>query len=138
MTASLPPEAALFGREGELISLGIATEPKLLEDLLEALASLDFPVNPQLYHRPAQVLVEFPAYSSQVEQVRDALVGQGFDAGAIQLSRPLVTRRKRLSACAGLGDRGYLSGRHFALHGFHQSRRGPLAGFPAAAFPCTP
>jgi len=90
MTASLPPESALFGREGELISLAIATEPKLLENLLEALASLDFPVNPQLYHRPAEVLVEFPAYSNQVEQVRDALLKQGFDAGGIQLSRPLV------------------------------------------------
>ncbi|HTC91124.1 MAG TPA: hypothetical protein VK686_22625 [Bryobacteraceae bacterium] len=90
MTASLPPESALFGREGELISLAIATEPKLLENLLEALASLDFPVNPQLYHRPAEVLVEFPAYSTQVEQVRDALLKQGFDAGGIQVSRPLV------------------------------------------------
>jgi len=90
MTASLPPEVALFGLEGELISLAIATEPKLLEELLEALAALDFPVNPQLYHRPAQVLVEFPAYSNQVEQVRDALVRQGFDASGIQMSRPLV------------------------------------------------
>ena len=90
MTASLPSEAALFGREGELISLSIATEPKLLEDLLEALASLNFPVNPQLYHRPAQVRVEFPAYSSQVEQVREALVRQGFDASGIQVSRPLA------------------------------------------------
>ena len=90
MTASLPPEAALFGREGELISLSVATEPKLLEELLEALASLDFPVNPQLYHRPAQVLVEFPAYSNQVGQVRDALLRQGFDATGIQVSRPLV------------------------------------------------
>jgi hypothetical protein len=89
MTASLPPEAALFGQQGELVSLSIATEPKLLEDLLEALASLDFPVNPQLYHRPAQVLVEFPAYSSQVQQVSDALRREGFDAG-IQVSRPLV------------------------------------------------
>ena len=90
MTASLPPESALFGREGELISLAIATEPKLLENLLEALASLDFPVNPQLYHRPAEVLVEFPAYSNQVEQVRDALLKQGFDASGIQMSRPLA------------------------------------------------
>jgi hypothetical protein len=89
MTASLPPEPALFGQQGELVSLSIATEPKLLEDLLEALASLDFPVNPQLYHRPAQVLVEFPAYSSQVEQVTDALRREGFDGG-IQVSRPLV------------------------------------------------
>jgi len=93
MTASLLPEAALFGREGELISLSVATEPKHLEDLLEALASLDFPVNPQLYHRPAEVLVEFPAYSSQVEQVREALLRQGLAAGGIQVSRPLVRRQ---------------------------------------------
>ncbi|MGB6943178.1 MAG: hypothetical protein WBE37_12325 [Bryobacteraceae bacterium] len=63
-----------------------------MEDLLEVLAALDFPVNPQLYHRPAQVVVEFPAYSSQVKQVRDALMGQGFDVGGIQVSRPLTVR----------------------------------------------
>jgi hypothetical protein len=90
MTASVPPEASLFGREGELVSLTVATEPKLLEELLEALALLDFPVNPQLYHRPAQVLIEFPAYSSQVEQVRHALLRQGFDTASIQVSRPLA------------------------------------------------
>jgi hypothetical protein len=93
MTASLPPEAALFGREGELVSLSVTTEPKQLEDLLEALASLDFPVNPQLYHRPAEVVVEFPAYSSQVEQVREALILQGVAGGGIQVSRPLVRRQ---------------------------------------------
>ena len=89
MTAPLPAAAALFGREGELISLSVATDPKLLEDLLEALASLDFPVNPQLYHRPTEVLVEFPAYLSQVERVREALARQGFDEG-IRVSRPLA------------------------------------------------
>jgi hypothetical protein len=89
MTASHPLETVLYGREGELIRLSIATEPKLLEDLLEALALLDFPVNPQLYHRTAEVTVEFPAYSSQVERVRDALLCQGFPPDAIQVSRPL-------------------------------------------------
>jgi hypothetical protein len=96
MTASVPPDcgacektASLFGREGELISLSIATEPRDLESLLEVLASLDFPINPQLYHRPARVLVEFPAYSSQVAQVRDELMRHGFDAGAIRFSGPL-------------------------------------------------
>jgi hypothetical protein len=90
MTASLPSEAALFGREGELISLSVATDPKLLEDLLEALASLDFPVNPQLYHRATEVRVEFPAYSSQVEGVRNVLASQGFDSGGMRVTRPLV------------------------------------------------
>ncbi len=96
MTASPPPDsgccknATLFGREGELISLCIATEPRDLENLLDVLASLDFPVNPQLYHRPAEVLVEFPAYSNQVGHVRDELLRHGFDGGSVQLSRPLA------------------------------------------------
>jgi hypothetical protein len=89
VTASLP-ESALYGREGQLISLSIATEPKLLEDLLEALAALDFPVNPQLYHRPSHVMVEFPAYSSQVEHVRCALAAQGFAPDEVQVARPPV------------------------------------------------
>ncbi len=90
MTASLPYQAALFGREGELISLSIATEPKLLEELLEALASLDFPVNPQLYHRTAEVLVEFPAYLNQVERVREALVRCRLP-GSVHVSRPRLS-----------------------------------------------
>jgi hypothetical protein len=89
MTASLPSEPALFGREGELISLSIAAEPRLLEDLLDALASLDFPVNPQLYHRAAEVLVEFPAYSLQIEQVRDALRRRGFESDNLGVSPAL-------------------------------------------------
>jgi hypothetical protein len=89
MPSPIPGETALFGREGELISLSIATDPKLLEDLLDALASLDFPVNPQLYHRASEVLVEFPAYSSQIEKVRAALVDQGFPG--VRISRPLAS-----------------------------------------------
>jgi hypothetical protein len=90
VTASLPYQAALFGREGELICLSIATDPKLLEELLEALATLDFPVNPQLYHRSAEVLVEFPAYSNQVEGVREALLRCRLP-GQVQVSHPRLT-----------------------------------------------
>ncbi len=94
MTASLSSRASLFGREGELMSLRVATEPKLLEELLEALAALDFPVNPQLYHRPTEVVVEFPAYSSQVDLVRNALLKQGFDAAGVEVSKPLVRAQR--------------------------------------------
>lgn len=86
--SGLPP--ALFGLEGELVSLRITVEPKVLEDLLETLSLLDFPVNPQLYHRPAQVAVEFPAYSAQVEQVRDALRDNGFDPRSLEVSAVLT------------------------------------------------
>ena len=81
---------ALFGLEGELVSLRVAVEPRLLEDLLEALARLDFPVNPQLYHRPSQVIVEFPAYSARVDQVRDTLGRHGFSPGSLQVVRGLA------------------------------------------------
>ncbi len=80
----------LFGLEGELILVRIIVEPKHLEDLLETLSALDFPVNPQLYHRTAQVAVEFPAYSAQVEQVRDALGRNGFDPAGIELAAMLT------------------------------------------------
>jgi hypothetical protein len=82
--------ASLFGLEGELVLLRITVEPKLLEDLLETLSSLAFPVNPQLYHRPAQVEVRFPAYSSRIDQVRDALRHHGFDPGTLDFSGVLT------------------------------------------------
>ena len=81
---------ALFGLGGELVSLRVTVEPRLLEDLLETLSSLEFPVNPQLYHRHAEVSVEFPAYSTQVDHVRDALRHDGFNPGSLELSTVLT------------------------------------------------
>ena len=81
---------SLFGQDGELISVSISVEPRLLEDLLDALASLDFPVNPQLYHHTAEVWVEFPAYSSQLEKIRGVVTRRGFEAGSIQHQRVLA------------------------------------------------
>lgn len=81
---------ALFGAEGELVLLHISVEPKLLEDLLEVLARLDFPVNPELYHQPNSVSVEFPAYSGRVDEVRKLLRLYGFDPGCLRFEHPLV------------------------------------------------
>jgi len=36
------------------------------------------------------VTVEFPAYSTQVESVRDALAAEGFAPDGIRVSRPFV------------------------------------------------
>jgi len=83
---------ALSGREGELLSVSVDVAARDLEDLLEALALLDFPVNPQIFHDAAVVyvladgsqsetattLVEFPAYGSSVRQIRDVLTACGF------------------------------------------------------------
>jgi hypothetical protein len=82
---------ALFGLEGELVSLSLSVEPKLLEDLLEALAQLDFPVNPQLYHRAASVMVEFPAYTSRIQEVREVLRRHGFRPATLEIARGLAT-----------------------------------------------
>lgn len=65
-------------------------EPRLLEDLLETLARLDFPVNPQLYHGRAEVTVEFPAYSGRVHEVRVGLLDNGFNAAALEVSQVLA------------------------------------------------
>lgn len=73
----------LLGQEGELLSIRIAVEPKLLEELLDTLAILDFPINPQLYHHPGETTVEFPAYSAQLRKIRDVLGRHGFDTGSV-------------------------------------------------------
>jgi hypothetical protein len=87
----------LVGSEGELVSVSIAVEARLLELLLESLAELHYPLNPQIYHdasvvrvfpdgqrdeEPATV-VEFPAYAAWLPAVRAALAGKGFDPEAV-------------------------------------------------------
>lgn len=93
-------ETNLSGREGALVSVSIHIEPRFLESLLETLATVPFPVNPQIYHDAAVVyvyadgheeteattLVEFPAYAGQLEEVRRALEGYGFDSSCIQVT----------------------------------------------------
>src|SRR5271166_1073099 len=79
----------LFGSEGELVLLRITVEPRLLEDLLDALAHLDFPVNPELCHRAAQVVVEFPAYERKIDEVRGILQAYRFDPGSLAKTRML-------------------------------------------------
>lgn len=81
---------ALFGSEGELVSLHISVEPRLLEDLLEALAHLSFPVNPELRHSPSSVAVEFPAYSGRVDEVRGILRTYGFDPNCLEIAHALA------------------------------------------------
>ena len=86
------PDSApsLLGREGELVSVRISVEPKVLEDVLEALAGLDFPVNPQLYHKPALVTVEFPAWTARLDDVRRVLREHGFSPAALEVSGVLT------------------------------------------------
>ncbi len=94
---------ALCGREGALVSVSISVDPRHLESLLEALASLHFPINPQIYHDAALVyrypdfheeaeattLVEFPAYEAQLADVRGGVEAYGFDLANLHVSAML-------------------------------------------------
>ncbi len=85
----LSASPALVSTEGELQSVRIAVDPRLLEDLLEALSELAFPINPQICHPVSDSLcagsgipltmVEFPAYSGHVDQVCRVLDRGGFE-----------------------------------------------------------
>ena len=91
---------ALCGSEGELVSISVSVEPRDLEDLLEALATLDFPINPQIYHEASVIyverdgrqraepatMVEFPAYARRVPKIRGVLETCGFTSDAICIS----------------------------------------------------
>lgn len=96
---TLPTSPSLTGSEGELVSVWITVEPRFLESLLEALARVDFPINPQIYHDAGMVdrearrgeglepltLVEFPAYAGRLDGVRQALAAYGFDAARVKV-----------------------------------------------------
>lgn len=76
--------------DGELTSVRISTDPHLLEDLLECLAFVSFPINPQIYHgQPTSV--EFPAYRTYLPEVRDALRTAGFDPDSLEVRGMLQT-----------------------------------------------
>ena len=86
---SVSPVSSIRGSEGDLVSVRILIDSRRLEDLLEALATADFPVNPQLYHSPPSVVVEFPAWASQVDCVRRLLLTSGFNDDALRVCGPL-------------------------------------------------
>jgi len=95
-----PASPSLSTGEGDLVCVSIDVEPRNLEDLLEALAQLDFPINPEIYHDAAMVylyadgreetrpvtLVEFPAYRGRLTEVRTALEAFGFDPAIVYVS----------------------------------------------------
>jgi hypothetical protein len=81
---SLSDSHSLSGSEGELVLVRVSIEPRLLEDLLESLAMISFPINPQIYHgRPT--VVEFPAYQQRLDELRSGLKRSGFGSLAVQV-----------------------------------------------------
>ena len=83
--------SSLSGRDGELVSVHIRTEPRRVECVLDALTRLPFPTNPEIYHQAVAAyiygdgreerrnltIVEFPAFSDQLGMVREALSSAG-------------------------------------------------------------
>ena len=81
---ALAPVPLLAGADGELVSVRISTDPRALEDLLDCLSNLSFPINPQIFHG-IPTAVEFPAWESKLPEVRSALRAYGFDPAALQI-----------------------------------------------------
>jgi hypothetical protein len=88
-TAAAPAALPLVGSEGNLVSVSISVEPPRLEALLDALAHLDFPINPQLYHG---AVVEFPAYEKRLPQIRAFLETCGFRGDTVSVAHALACR----------------------------------------------
>lgn len=59
--------------EGELLLVRLQVDSRQLEDVLESLAALPFPVNPDLRHVGLKSIVEFPAFQNRLPTVKAAL-----------------------------------------------------------------
>jgi hypothetical protein len=70
------------------VSIRISIEPRLLEETLEALAAVPFPVNPEIFHGWPTV-VEFPAYRSRLGELRNVLQRARIPTQGIEVSRML-------------------------------------------------
>jgi len=95
-----PNTPILFGAEGELVSVRLGIDPRSLEDLLECLAEVPFPINPRIVHgRPT--FVEFPAYDAQLDELRRMLKRLPFELASMLVSpmiESLATAHSRGSA----------------------------------------
>lgn len=59
----------------QLVSVRASVEPRLLEPLLDALAHVPFPINPEICHG-WPTTVEFPAYSGRVSELRRTVLSR--------------------------------------------------------------
>ena len=102
----LAPNPPLSGVEGTLVSVSVSVAPPRLEALLDALARLDFPINPEICHDagtpecPA-VRVDFPAYEKRLPEIRGVLEACGFPPDAVAAAPMLDSiHRTRTAASA--------------------------------------
>ena len=88
------PIPCLTSSEGELVSVQVTIEPKLLEYLLEALANVPFPINPEIHHPipgiSPHTTVQFPAYSERLGDVYRALNASGLPTLGVDVENMLA------------------------------------------------
>ena len=77
---------ALHGAEGELVYVKVNVPSRSLEHLLDALARLDFPINPEIRHGFPDTTVEFPAYDTRAGAIERVLRAAGIVGARIELS----------------------------------------------------
>jgi hypothetical protein len=120
---TLPVDTPLSTSEGRLVLVSIDVEAHALETLLDALAALDFPINPQIYHDAALVyrfadgredrkpitLVEFPAYEDRLGEVRRSLESRGFDPARVHAVGILEAMRETSQREAAPEGAAYVS-----------------------------
>ena len=65
---------------GVLLAAEILSPPRLLEDILEALASALFPIDPEISHSPSggKTVIRFQLFDSQLPAIRAILLAAGF------------------------------------------------------------
>ncbi len=90
---SADPCPGLHSPQGDLISVRVSLDPRALEDLLEALAGLPFPVNPEIRHAIPLTVVEFPAYASHLDEVRKVVDAVGIGDCRVEAANMLAAIR---------------------------------------------
>jgi hypothetical protein len=72
-----------------LVDVKVNVPSRSLEDLLDALARLDFPINPEIRHGYPDTTVEFPAYDTNVSAIEMVLRAAGIIGVRIELANML-------------------------------------------------
>ena len=74
--------------EGELLQLSVLVERRKIEMVLDTLAGLPFPVNPEIVHpetASGPVVVRFPAYGRRLKAILGELAALGFPSDSVRV-----------------------------------------------------
>ncbi|MEO8027555.1 MAG: hypothetical protein ABI823_13830 [Bryobacteraceae bacterium] len=96
VTSNASPQSVrpvLAGPEGELLLVRIEVPAARLETVLDCLATVPFPLNPELHHGHPRSAVEFPAYGPWLPQLRATLDAVGLGETTLSISPMLDVLR---------------------------------------------